>query len=68
MIKPLKKMPKMIGTVPRLYSLYNREVVADMCRVSNAHSDAIDYLYSVICEQQKTIEELQKQIERNNNA
>lgn len=65
MIKSLKKMPKMIGTVPRLY---NREVVADMCRVSNAHSDAIDYLYSVICEQQKTIEELQKQIERNNNA
>ena len=65
MIKPLKKMPKMIGTVP---CLYNREVVADMCRVSNAHSDAIDYLYSVICEQQKTIEELQKQIERNNNV
>ena len=65
MIKPLKKMPKMIGTVPRLY---NREVVTDMCRVSNAHSDAIDYLYSVICEQQKTIEKLQKQIERNNNA
>lgn len=65
MIKPLKKMPKMIGTVPRLYS---REVITDMCRVSNAHSDAIDYLYKVICEQQKTIEELQKQIERNNNA
>ena len=65
MIKPLKKMPKMIGTVPRLY---NREVVADMCRVSNAHSDAIDYLYSVICEEQKTIEELEKQIERNNNV
>lgn len=65
MIKSLKKMPKMIGTIPRLY---NREVIADMCRVSNAHSDAIDYLYNVICEQQKTIEELQKQIERNNNA
>ena len=65
MIKPLKKMPKMIGTVP---CLYNREVVADMCRVSNAHSDAIDYLYNVMCEQQQTIEQLQKQIERNNNA
>ena len=65
MIKPLKKMSKMIGTVPRLY---NREVVADICRVLNAHSDAIDYLYNVICEQQKTIEELQKQIERNNNV
>ena len=65
MIKPLKKMPKMIGTIP---CLYNREVIADMCRVSNAHSDAIDYLYNVIYEQQKTIEELQKQIERNNNA
>ena len=65
MIKLLKKMPKMIGTIPRLY---NREVIADMCRVSNAHSDAIDYLYNVICEQQKIIEKLQKQIERNNNA
>ena len=60
MIKPLKKMPKMIGTIPHLY---NREVVADMCRVSNAHSDAIDYLYKLICEQQKEIEKLKQQIE-----
>lgn len=64
MIKSLKKMPKIIGTIPHLY---DREVIADMCRVSNAQSDAIDYLYKIICEQQKEIEELKQQIERNNN-
>lgn len=58
-IKSMKKLPQMSGRVPLLY---DREVIAMICEVSNAQSKAIDYLYQVICEQQKEIEALRSML------
>ena len=58
-IKKIIKMKKLNGTVPILYS---RELIFDMCRVINSHSDAIDYLVEIINEQEERIELLERRI------
>lgn len=57
-IKKMKKMPKLTGVVPLLY---DREVIASICNVSNAQANAIDYLYDVICELEAEIRQLKEQ-------
>lgn len=54
-IKRMAKLPKIIGRVPLFY---DREVMADTCIITNAQSDSINYLYEVVCEQQKEIDSL----------
>ncbi len=51
----IKKVPKIVGTVPLLY---DRVVMANICKVSNAQSEAINNLVEVVSEQQKEIENL----------
>lgn len=56
-IKKMKKMDKIIGSIN---NLFNRRAIYITATILNSHSDAIDYLYEVVCEQNKEIEELKE--------
>jgi len=58
-IKELKEMPKIVGTIPMMY---HRETIYTMGISMNAYANAIDYLYQVICEQQKEIDTLMRMV------
>lgn len=60
-IKKMNKMKKIRGTIN---NILNRDAIYGIALIVNSHSDAIDYLYSVVCQQNKEIEELQKQVEK----
>lgn len=58
-MKKVKKMGKMIGTIPRIY---NRYIIADMCKLMNSYAAAIDYLVEVVSNQEKEIEALKSKV------
>lgn len=58
-IKQLKKMPILKGDIPLIA---HHTVIALIGNISNNQSKAIDYLYEVICEQNKEIEKLKEVI------
>lgn len=60
-IKKMNKMKKIRGTIN---NILNRDAVYGIAVIVNSHSDAIDYLYEVVRQQNKEIEELQKQFEK----
>ena len=64
-MRAIRKMRKMIGTIPRFYDRY---VIADMCKVSNSYADAIDYLVECVSKQDKEIERLKSRISELENA
>lgn len=60
-IKKMNEMLKIRGTIS---NVFNAKEMYGIALLVNSHSDAIDYLYSVVCQQNKEIEELQKQVEK----
>lgn len=60
-IKKTNKMKKIRGTIN---NILNRDAIYGIAVIVNSHSDAIDYLYEVVCQQNEEIEELQKQFEK----
>ena len=58
-MRAIKKMRKMIGTIPRFYDRY---VIADMCKVLNSYADAIDYLVETVSNQEQEIKKLKEQV------
>lgn len=60
-IKKMKKMNKIVGTIG---SLFNRNAICIIATITNSQSDAINYLYEVVCEQNEEIEEIKKQFEK----
>lgn len=60
-IKKINKMMKIRGTIN---NIFNRDAIYRIAIIVNSHSNAIDYLYEVICQQNKEIEELQEQVEK----
>ena len=59
-IKEMKRMKKIKGTIN---NIFNRDAIYGIAIITNSQSDAINYLYDVVCAQNKEIEELKKQIE-----
>lgn len=60
-IKKMNKMNKIRGTIN---NIFNRDAIYRIAMIVNSHSDAIDYLYAIACQQNKEIEEMQKQFEK----
>lgn len=58
-IKEMKKMSKFRG---RIGSVFNQNVIYIIAAITNSQSSAIDYLYEVVCEQNKEIEDLKEQV------
>lgn len=59
-IKHMKKVPKIIGDIS---AILHRNTIYEIGIITNAQSDAINYLYEVVCEQNKEIESLKETIE-----
>ena len=60
-LKHMKKVPKIIGNIS---AILHRDTIYQIGIVTNAQSDAINYLYEVVCEQNKEIESLKETIEK----
>lgn len=60
-MRELKRLPTLKGRMPLVY---NPAIFANVVRIINAHSQAIDYLAEVIESQEKEIKILKDLVER----
>lgn len=58
-MKKIKKLPQIIGSIG---AMFNRESIYYLCTITNAQSDAINYLVEVVEDLENRIIELEKKV------